>query len=95
MLLNVGLDALLTKILYIPQVHTPPQAMLSGFWPPFLLYFPHTHYLWAAGSRMEPGRDCYLSRSVANCTPLKCQSIKMSPRKGVFNTKGALIFFLV
>lgn len=56
----VGLDAFLTKIekiLHIPQVHIPPQAILSGFWP---FCPPAPHYLWIAGSRMEPGYGCYL-----------------------------------
>lgn len=73
-LLNVGLDTLLTKVeknLRIPQAHTPPQAILSGFWPFFpLISFPPTLFV-TAGSRMEPGYDCYLSRTVASCTPLK------------------------
>lgn len=92
-LLNVGLDALLTKIekiLRIPQVHTPPQAILSGFWPGFFFSFlspPHT----ICGQlvpewNLDMTVICQGLLLAAHL--LNVSSLQLSSRKGVFNRIG-------
>lgn len=74
------------------------QAILSGFWLFgfgffFLLFLPR--YLWTACSRREPAYNCYLSRTVASCKPLKCHSLQLKFSRSVFSKEGCaqLVFF--
>lgn len=104
-LLNVGLVAVLTKIekvLYISQAHTPPQAILSGFWPfCFFLSFlsmpcPPPPPTPAICGQLVPewnldmtviSQGLLLAAHLLNVSPLQ-----LSSRKGVFSMRGVLSF---
>lgn len=96
-LLNVELDALLTKtgkVLYIPEAHTPPQAILSGFWPLFLFHpFPPTLSVRQLAPEWNLDMTVICQGLLLATHLLNLSALQLGFRRTVYSKKGVLRFF--